>query len=199
MGVCRRILVAVTIAGIAAGLAGGPWGDGGAVGSGFKVAAAPQKAVAGGLSASEVQATLDAHNAWRTKYGVPPLVWDTKLAAFAQQWADTRAKTGAGHRPNTPYGENIFWAGGSAPTPKFVVDGWGGEVTSYDLATDTCQPTKVCLHFTQLVWKTTTKVGCGMASSTTPPVGVTWSGKDVYWVCNYTPRGNVVGRTFHSG
>jgi hypothetical protein len=36
-------------------------------------------------------------------------------------------------------------------------------------------------HFTQVVWRATTHVGCGTASCT----GL------VLWVCNYDPPGNV--------
>jgi hypothetical protein len=39
-------------------------------------------------------------------------------------------------------------------------------------------------HFTQLVWKATTDLGCGIAIS---------AKNRIYGVCNYTPPGNVVG------
>ena len=38
-------------------------------------------------------------------------------------------------------------------------------------------------HYSQIVWKTTTKVGCGFAES---------NGNDVL-VCDYAPPGNVMG------
>lgn len=38
-------------------------------------------------------------------------------------------------------------------------------------------------HFTQLVWKSTTQLGCAMAVTTT---------NKVYGVCNYSPQGNIV-------
>jgi hypothetical protein len=38
-------------------------------------------------------------------------------------------------------------------------------------------------HYSQIVWKTTTKVGCGFAES---------NGSDVL-VCDYAPPGNVMG------
>jgi len=184
-----RILVGVLVAVVAIGLAVSSQ-DG---------AAAPGRSVAGGLSASDVQGLLDAHNAMRAKYGMPPLVWDTKLAAFAQQWADTRAKTGAVHRPNNRYGENTYWSGGTPRTAKYVVGDWGGEVKNYDLAANRCKPTKDCSHFTQIVWKTTKKVGCARASGNVPPAGISWKGKSFYWVCDYSPRGNVAGRNFTTG
>ena len=39
-------------------------------------------------------------------------------------------------------------------------------------------------HFTQLVWKETTHVGCGIAISPE---------NKIYGVCNYSPPGNFVG------
>lgn len=38
-------------------------------------------------------------------------------------------------------------------------------------------------HFTQLVWKATNQLGCGIAVTTT---------NKVYGVCNYSPQGNIV-------
>ena len=46
-------------------------------------------------------------------------------------------------------------------------------------------------HFTQLVWASTTTVGCGKAtcSKGSPFSGGTWQ----YVVCRYSPAGNVIG------
>ncbi|MBK9527127.1 MAG: hypothetical protein IPO41_02100 [Acidobacteria bacterium] len=42
---------------------------------------------------------------------------------------------------------------------------------------------KSCLHFTQVVWSTTTKVGCGKAR--------TADGMTDFVVCDYSPPGNI--------
>lgn len=151
------------------------------------------------LSASDIQALVDAHNAWRTKYGVPPLAWDTKLASAAQQIANRSAADGTIHAAQHAYGENFFWAAATPHTPKFVVDYWGREVAHYNLATNRCSTTKVCGHFTQVVWKSTKKVGCALASSRKPPAGANWKGIGFYWICMYSPRGNRAGHTFARG
>jgi len=39
-------------------------------------------------------------------------------------------------------------------------------------------------HFTQLVWRDTTNVGCGLAIS---------KDSKIYGVCNYSPPGNYIG------
>ena len=136
------------------------------------------------LSAADIQATLDAHNTWRTKYNLAPLVWDGELGSLAQDWSNQMAQTGNfNHRPNGTKGENLF-AGTGTYTPKDVTDTWGNEVANYNFDTDTCEAGKQCGHFTQIVWATTAKVGCGSATS---------ADGTVYWTCNYDPRGNVIG------
>jgi hypothetical protein len=39
-------------------------------------------------------------------------------------------------------------------------------------------------HYTQIVWPTTTRVGCAVASN----------GRNDYLVCRYSPAGNIDGR-----
>ena len=47
--------------------------------------------------------------------------------------------------------------------------------------------TKAVGHYTQIVWKNTTKVGCGIANSLTDRGGE-------WVVCRYSPPGNYVGQ-----
>ena len=137
------------------------------------------------LSDADIAATLDAHNAWRAKYNEPALVWDDGLASLAQDWSNQMAQTGNfDHRPDNNEGENIFTGSGQTYAPKDVVDAWGSEVTSFHADTNTCDPGAMCGHFTQIVWATTTKVGCGAATA---------GDGSVYWTCNYDPPGNVDG------
>ncbi len=139
-----------------------------------------------GLSPTERDEILNAHNQWRQRYGVPPLKWSSQLADFAQEWANYLADKGfrLQHRSYgmSHYGENIAAANGRSLTPTQVVDMWGNEVKDYNYATNTCR--RVCGHYTQVVWKNTTEVGCGM---------VHIGGQEV-WVCNYNPPGNFMGQ-----
>ncbi|MEP2025583.1 CAP domain-containing protein, partial [Reichenbachiella sp.] len=81
------------------------------------------------------------------------------------------------------YGENI-WAGTEgAFEPTDVVNSWGSEITDYNYESNTCATDKDCGHYTQIVWKNTTQVGCGVA---------TCDGLDI-WVCQYDPPGNFIG------
>ena len=72
-------------------------------------------------------------------------------------------------------------------TPEQVVDYWGGEVQWYDYTTNSCNaPTgKYCGHYTQVVWASTTEVGCAMAVC---------PDSAQIWTCQYRPAGNVVGQ-----
>ncbi len=129
------------------------------------------------------QEMLNAHNRWRSQVGVPPLRWSPQLASYAQDWANQLAARGAfEHRRNSPYGENLFWGQGRRWSPTEVVDDWGSEVQDYSYATNSCRG--VCGHYTQVVWRDTTEVGCGVARS----------GSQEIWVCNYNPPGNYQGR-----
>ncbi len=126
------------------------------------------------------------HNVIRAKYDLPPLQWDRALADRAQEWADKLAlfaKLPPDHRDDTSIGENIIWGGSGALTPQSVVARWAGEAANYNIATNTCADGKSCLHFTQVVWSTTTKVGCGKAR--------TADGMTDFVVCDYSPPGNI--------
>jgi pathogenesis-related protein 1 len=131
------------------------------------------------------QPMLGAHNQWRKRYHVPALTWSPQLAAYAQEWANRLLKDGKfEHRQNSSYGENLAWASGQTLTPERVVNMWGEEVKDYDYATNRCKPGKVCGHYTQVVWRNTKQVGCGVARG---------NGTEI-WVCNYNPPGNFIGQ-----
>jgi uncharacterized protein YkwD len=126
---------------------------------------------------------LAGHNAVRARVAMPPLTWSDRLAARAQDWADTLlARKQFIHRPNSSYGENLFEITGAAASPAQVINAWAEESRNYNYAANRC--TGVCGHYTQIVWRDTKEVGCAVARG---------RGREV-WVCNYDPPGNWVGR-----
>ena len=162
--------------------------------------------LAGALSASYVHADVvnsdeivATHNRWRAQVGVGELSYSPELAVSAQAWADNLKKTNQCHmrhsKPEGQYGENIFWASamtwsdGRRELQKISsakpVDSWGSEISDYDYAKNSCKPGKMCGHYTQMVWKTSTKVGCALA--------VCEDSQEQVWVCQYQPAGNWVG------
>lgn len=139
----------------------------------------PNEAAAPVESGNEI---VDAHNALRAKQCAEPLEWSDKVAKSAQAWADELAANGcAFEHSDSPNGENLAAGTAGAFPAESVVQMWYDEVEGYDFkrggfSMDTG-------HFTQLVWKDTKRVGCGMVSC---------NGLDV-WVCQYDPPGNVEG------
>ncbi len=134
------------------------------------------------FSEEDKQAILLRHNHYRSRVGVPPLVWSGKLEAIAQAWADTLAAQDKGLRHSGwKYGENI--AGASVlVSAQFIVDLWAREKVFYHGGAIT--PDNRAAHYTQIVWHTTRKVGCALSRS---------KSGFYYWVCEYYPPGNYIG------
>ena len=140
-------------------------------------------AAAGAEEPALKQQMLAAHNAVRERVKTPPLVWSDRLAGYAQEWAGKLlARKQFMHRPDSPYGENLFEIRGGAASPGQVVKDWAEESKSYNYQSNSCS--EVCGHYTQLVWRDSKEVGCAVARG---------GGREV-WVCNYNPPGNWRGR-----
>ena len=149
------------------------------------------------LTAAEQTELVTAHNKWRTEVKTPAIKWSNTLGDTAQAYADKLKTQGCKpvHSGAAGLGENLFWGsalmysnGTSKPqavTPTQATDAWGNEKNDYTYATNTCAAGKVCGHYTQVVWKATTEVGCGKAVC---------GDNTQIWVCNYTPAGNFVGQ-----
>lgn len=148
------------------------------------------------LDTTQQTEMVTAHNKWREEVGTPAIKWSASLATPAQAWADNLKGKGCKleHSGAAGLGENVFSAGAvtwsdgkteaQAVTSTQVTDAWGGEKKDYTYDTNTCAEGKACGHYTQVVWKATTEVGCGSAVC---------DDKSQVWVCNYTPAGNMAG------
>jgi uncharacterized protein YkwD len=140
---------------------------------------------------------LNAHNQVRISAtpvpnpSLPVLQWSSEAASTAQAWAD---QCRFSHNPNLKnLGENIFAATPNSVATAGVVQRWAAEASDYDYGTNACAPGKVCGHYTQLVWRSTTHVGCATRECTqnSPFAGFSrWQ----FWVCNYSPPGNFAGQ-----
>jgi Cysteine-rich secretory protein family len=156
------------------------------------------------LDVNSQNAILDMHNEERTAVGVPPVTWSNSLATDAQNWANYLASLNLRpYRPPDPgdipphsdfetngrQGENLAWGARGFFSAATLAQGWANEKSNYvpgtpvtrglglELAAD---GSRVYGHYTQMVWRSTTQIGCGMASD---------ANQD-YLVCRYLPAGN---------
>jgi pathogenesis-related protein 1 len=155
-----------------------------------------------------------AHNAARarvqTSPALPPLSWSNEIALVAQAYAEKLAAgcldTLAHSEPEqrNHWGENLASygiTGGTGLEPNGSAEGtvqlWESELACYSYGlfatgtnatcTDACARYGGCGHYTQLVWRDTERVGCGVADCSAGG----W--RKSYWVCNYDPTGNYRG------
>lgn len=141
-------------------------------------------------SSVEASACLEAHNAKRALHSASPLTWDDDLASKAQAWADHLASSGSmQHDPNADEGENLFVSYSSEPhwsSCQDAVEAWYAEIKDYDF--NHPRFSRKTGHFTQVVWKATTKLGVAKATAQQRGFYVT------YIVARYSPRGNYLGQ-----
>ncbi|MBN2724692.1 MAG: hypothetical protein JXR95_11535 [Deltaproteobacteria bacterium] len=158
-------------------------GDFDARGTAEKKVMKPQAVIKSGSSLSSLEATsiLAEHNRIRKSLKIPPMKWSTKLSAYAQKWADNlKGICRLQHRKKSPYGENLFSGTARAYTVKDAVQSWEREKKYYTGGKLTPKNWYKSGHYTQVVWRKTTKVGCAKSIC---------KGKMIV-VCNYDPPGN---------
>ena len=132
------------------------------------------------------QDVWDAHNRCRAEVGVAPLQWSDSLAASAQQWANHLAATGTFEHSHS--GENLARGTTGAYSVTRLFGMWENEKQHFVNGTfpnvSSDGNWMSVGHYTQVVWRDTTEVGCGLASG---------NGNDVL-VCHYNPAGNMSGQ-----
>ena len=130
---------------------------------------------------------LAAHNRERDSMGLRPLAWDPGLARFAAGWGAKLARSGTLEHSGGPLGENL-WAGTvDRYTPEEMIGLWIDEKKLYKPgvfpAISRTGSYEDVGHYTQLMWRTTGKVGCALAKGRQFDV----------LVCEYSRPGNVEG------
>lgn len=135
---------------------------------------------------------LAAHNAARAQAGVAALAWDDALgrsaAAYAQQLALTNRFAHSDRSARRGVGENLWMGTRGAFSVERMVGDWASErrmfrAGLFPAVTRTGNWADVA-HYTQIIWPTTTRVGCALATNA----------RADYLVCHYSPAGNVDGR-----
>jgi hypothetical protein len=133
---------------------------------------------------------LAAHNRERAALNLPALRWNTDLARGAAEWSQRLA---AGSRVEhatggSGQGENIWMGTAGRFAPETMVEAWLDEKAHFTPGTfprvsRTGRWADVG-HYTQMVWRDTSDVGCAVARGRQADV----------LVCRYARPGNVVGR-----
>lgn len=134
---------------------------------------------------------LSLHNRERARLGIAPLQWDARLASASASYARELARLGTmrhstnASRPNQ--GENLWMGTRRAFSVDEMVGGWLAERASFRRGnfpnvSRTGRWSDVG-HYTQMIWRSTTHVGCGLASSP----------RSDFLVCRYSPAGNYRG------
>jgi pathogenesis-related protein 1 len=136
-----------------------------------------------GLTQAEITEILTRHNKPRAELSLPLLAWDCKLAKAAQEWADRGVFE---HHAGYSYGESLFASSNSTAKAAAAVQQWMLERSAWNNKTASCSAGKTCTHYTQIVWRKTAIIGCGINRSAPGK----WK---VLLVCNYDPAGNGAG------
>ncbi|TFK68194.1 PR-1-like protein [Pluteus cervinus] len=136
-------------------------------------------------SQAQIDGFLSTHNEVRAAHGADPLAWSVPLADLAAAWADSCLFEPSGGTLRTaPYGENVVAATGFFPITA-AVNAFTQDAGQYNPASPTFS------HFTQVVWKSTTQLGCAISRCNgifDPSLR-----RASLYVCLYDPPGNVLG------
>ena len=146
---------------------------------------------------------LAAHNNVRVAHGASPLKWSRKLASMAAEWANNCLfENTNGMLSPQPYGENLA-AGTGDFNAEAAVALFTQDKRMLRCAITILRVWRVCglaeydplnpsyNHFTQVVWGSTTSLGCAVAKCNNIFPG---NSNATYYVCLYDPPGNVIGQ-----
>ena len=142
---------------------------------------------------SRLEARLLAiHNRERAAVGAAPLVWDSGLAAAAAAYGPALERLGKlAHSPpagRPGQGENLWMGTRDAYALEEMAGGWAEEKRLFRPgifpAVSTSGKWSDVAHYTQMIWKGTSRMGCAIRKSPR------WD----FLICRYGPPGNVVGQ-----
>lgn len=135
---------------------------------------------------------LALHNRERAAVGAPPLAWDPALAASAASYGPTLASLGRlAHSPRATrpgQRENLAMGSTGYYGLEDLVGFWVEEKRHFQPGlfpyVSRTGYWKDVAHYTQMIWKGTTNVGCALHVE----------GGRNYLICRYSPPGNADGR-----
>lgn len=138
------------------------------------------------------QTLLHLHNQARAHVGVPPLEWDSQLAAQAASYGPELARTGrlahSSRKGRETSRENLLQALPGTPAEKMIAV-WTAERQHFvpGIFPDVSRTGNWADvgHYTQMVWPATTRVGCAIHRG---------GGQFDWLICRYAPPGNQDGK-----
>ncbi|KEQ85800.1 PR-1-like protein [Aureobasidium pullulans EXF-150] len=151
-----------------------------------------------GKATTYQQRVVDHHNVHRANHSAPALTWDTDLANTAAKIAATCVYAHSMDVNGGGYGQNIA-AGVEANNVSAVITElfYNGEVGYFNNLYGQANPDMTNFekwgHFSQLVWKGTTKVGCATQYCSGGLANVGQYVSPHFTVCNYGSPGNYAG------
>lgn len=149
-----------------------------------------------------ISTALYHHNVHRANHSSPAVTWDDTLAGYAAITAQTCVFAHDMTEGLGGYGQNLAAYGtsasdiGSLDTSSLVADAitnqwYYGEAAAMIYGEESPPTTGgEYLHFSQVIWKASTTVGCATVQC---GAGTIFSYGSWYTVCNYGPEGNVEG------
>ena len=135
---------------------------------------------------------LAVHNLERARAGLSPLEWDDDLGDAAASYAQQLALTGRFQHSNRQIrrgsGENLWMGSHGAFSIEAMVGGWASEKRWFRPgifpSVSRTGSWEDVGHYTQMIWPSTKRVGCAIASTR----------RVDYLVCRYSGAGNIDGR-----
>ena len=157
-----------------------------------------------GASGELAARLLAVHNYERALVGHAPLQWDPQLAASAASYgpvlASLRRLVHSPRETRPGQRENLAMANHGTLTPEQLTGLWSREklLLQPGMSGSACPSQYGCMlfpagsrtgrwedvaHYTQMVWPTTTRVGCAIFAADMD-----------YLICRYSPPGNIDGK-----
>lgn len=156
-------------------------------------------------SSTQISQTLNENN-WlniinslRSDHRSPPLVASKELASEAQDIAkkctlDSLSSTSFGQTAYKEYSQNVESPSSLDQLLPKAISAWYKTIYQYDFSSP--QFTMQSGHATQLLWKSTTQIGCAIQLCSEGTIRNMFSQPNYFYfiLCNYFPPGNVKGR-----